>query len=155
MRMRDLLTSGVFLAVLVLHFGTQWYAWKVHLKEVPVEDRVVDSSGDSLWRVCSFPVFAIVPRRTQNLRFFELLAANSMLWSIVLSWCVYTSLRRLRKPRRGARQRVGRASPAPLKPSAAAPTRTDRLVELKRLRDQGLITREEYQQQRTAILTDL
>ncbi len=154
MRMRDLVTSGVFLAVLVVHFGVQWYAWKVHIEAVSVEERVVDSEGDSWWGVCSFPLFVLVPRRTQNLHFHELLVANSVLWAVVLSWVIYGSLRRWSKPRGRVRQRVGAIVAVP-KPPAAAQTRTDRLVELKRLRDQGLITLEEYQQRRTTILTEL
>ena len=151
MRLRDLVSSGIFLLVAVGHFAAQWYGWKQHLagaQSVPV-------TGDpsAWWHTCSFPLFILVPGRYHHEHFFQLLAANSVLWGLAAAWCAHKL-----QPRR-ARRRVGQARrPAACGvgahgTAAAAPRiSADRLVELKRLRDQGLISTEEYQRQRSDLI---
>jgi hypothetical protein len=150
MRLRDVITSALFVAAASAHFALQWYGWKLHIGEIPSAPHLFASS-ESLWDVCSFPLFAIVSRRVQNLHFIELLLANSAIWGGVLSWLAYGIAR--------IGGRVGRSRPAvaaaKVVGSATGRTGADRLVELKRMLDQGLISGDEYQRKRAAILTDL
>lgn len=147
MRLSDLLTSGVFLLVALLHFGLQWYGWKIHLGEIPT---VAEWQGDQVWRVFSFPLFALLSRRVQHLHFFEVLVANSVLWGAVLVWGTKAWLGIVRR----ATGRT-RASRTRLHSSVPLRTETDRLVELKKLFDQGLISGDEYQRKRDMILRGL
>jgi hypothetical protein len=154
MRLRDLVTNLIFLTLALVHFGAQWYAWKLHVDQVPAgSDWLIGSSPDQLWNLFSLPLFVVVPRRLQNLYFFEVLIANSALWGAVLSWGVALPLRLLSG---GGGKRTRLPVPAPVAARQSTPrTGTDRLVELKRLRDEGLITREEYQRKRTTILLEI
>jgi Short C-terminal domain len=149
MRLRDMFTSTVFLAVVVVHFGIQWYGWKVHIGEIQPAGDLIGTSGDSLWQVFSFPLFVLSPRRMQYLYFIQMLVANSALWGMVLAWSTYGALGRPRRRKR----RVHKLT-LPPKPWAEDPARTgiDRLLDLKRLLDQGLISSEEYQRKRASIL---
>ena len=143
MRLRDLVSSGIFLLVAVGHFAAQWYGWKQHLagmQSVPVTG---DPSG--WWHTCSFPLFVLVPGRYHHLHFFALLVANSVVWGLAGAWLAHMLQRRRRPRRRG--QRLGTLHPK----APAARTTTDRILELKRRRDQGEISAEEYQRQRASI----
>jgi hypothetical protein len=150
MRMRDLITSGVFLAVVAVHFSLEWYGWKLHIHEVPFSVRALDATGDGLWDLCSLPLFAVIPRRLQNVYFSELLLANSSLWGIAGAWSAYVAFRLAKIGKRGARR-----LPVPAVKSEPVRIGADRLVELKKLRDQGLITTEEFQRKRETILTQV
>jgi hypothetical protein len=153
MRIRELLTVLLFLAVAVVHFGLQWYGWRLHLREVGDAAAPLVSSGDPIWRICSFPLFAWVPRRFQNLYFLEILFANSLIWGGTVAWANYMILTILNRGRRSIRPSSRKQKPD--KPSLGKRTETDRLVELKHLLDQGLITQEEYREKRAAILVKL
>ena len=150
MRIRDVIASGVFLAAVVVHFSVQWYGWKIHIHEVPFTVHWLDPNDDDLWAVCSLPLFAMIPRRIQNVYFLQLLLANSALWGGVVAWSAYVVLRLSQH----GKHRVRRL-PIPVPPSAPVRIGTDRLVELKKLRDQGLITTEEFQRKRESILTQV
>ena len=144
MRIRDIVTSGIWLAVFAAHFGLQWYGWKAHIEEIAL------ANGESLWNTCSFPLFVLISRRIQNLHFFEILVANSALWATAAAWIAHGLQRLLSRARHRARH-----SAPKVQVTAAELTRADRLVELKRMLDQGLISRDEYQQKRHTILIRL
>jgi hypothetical protein len=152
MRIRDLLTSGVSIAVVAIHFAVQWYGWKLHVGEAA--DPTMLPPGDLMWQVCSFPLFTLVPRRLHYLYFLEMLVANSAIWGLVAAWSAHRLFRRVRIGGRVHRQSTLRGGMATT-PTAALPTRTDRLVELKRMRDQGLVTKEEYVRQREGIINEI
>jgi len=141
MRLRDIVTSSVWLVVFAVHFGLQWYGWKAHIEEIRL------ASGEWLWSHCSFPLFVLISRRIQNLYFFEILLANSAMWATVAAWIAHVVQRFTHHPRRRPGSIAARATAA-----AADITQADRLVELKRMLDQGRISREEYQAKREAIL---
>ncbi|HVN86058.1 MAG TPA: hypothetical protein VMW17_14560 [Candidatus Binatia bacterium] len=142
MRIRDLITSGVWLTAFGLHFAAQWFGWKTHIGEIAL------ANGESLWNAYSYPLFVLVPRRIQNLHFFELLVANSVLWATGAAWLAHLAQRVIHRIRR-----LGPAAPAAKSTASATErTRADRLVELKRMVDHGQISREEYQKQRQSIL---
>jgi hypothetical protein len=149
MRLRNLFSSITFLAATAMHSALQWYGWKLHIGEVAVGDGLLTASQHGLWKMSAFPLFTFTSRYLQNLYFTELLLANSVVWGITLAWIAYVLLG---MSRHGAR-RVH--VPAPQPAASAARTQTDRLVELKRLRDQGLITPDEFQRKRAAILTEI
>jgi hypothetical protein len=153
MRLRDLVTNLIFLALAVVHFSLQWYGWKMHLQQVEAGGALLGGSGDQLWTILSFPLFVVLPRRLQNLYFLEMLVANSALWGITLSWGIALPHRLLTRGKAKARLVTG--SEAAEASPATPRTGTDRLVELKRLKDEGLITREEYQRKREIILLDI
>ena len=142
MRIRDIVTSGVWLLAFAVHFGLQWYGWKAHIEEIPF------ANGEWLWTHCSFPLFVVISRRIQNLHFFEILVANSALWATVAAWTTHVAQRVMHRPKRR------RPSSVAVKAKAAVAdiTPADRLVELRRMLDQGRISREEYQAKREAIL---
>ncbi|MBI1817772.1 MAG: SHOCT domain-containing protein [Deltaproteobacteria bacterium] len=146
--MRDMITSGVFLAVVAVHFSLQWYGWKLHIHEAPFSVQALEATGDSLWDLCSLPLFALISRRLQNLYFTEVLLANSALWGIAGAWSAYVLLRLTKIGKRRARR-----LPVPVTKSEPVRIGADRLLELKKLRDQGLITTEEFQRKRETILT--
>jgi len=153
MRLRDLATNLIFLTLAVVHFGLQWYGWKMHLQQVEAGGALLGASQDQLWTILSFPLFIALPRRLQNLYFLEMLVANSALWGLTLSWGIALPHRFLTRGK--AKARLATASEAVEASPAAPRTGTDRLVELKRLKDQGLISREEYQRKRETILLDI
>ncbi|HUI27074.1 MAG TPA: SHOCT domain-containing protein [Candidatus Kryptonia bacterium] len=142
MRLRDIVTSGVWLVVFAVHFGLQWYGWKAHIEEIRL------ANGEWLWSHCSLPLFVVISRRIQNLHFFEILVANSALWATAAAWAAHLTQRLMHRPKR---RRAGSIGAKP-KVAAADITPADRLVELKRMLDQGRISREEYQEKREAIL---
>ena len=150
MRLRDLVSSGIFVLVAVGHFAAQWYGWKQHL----ASGGSVGVAGDpsAWWHTCSFPLFVLVPGRYHHLHFFELLTANSVVWGLAGAWLAHKLQPRRRRPQpRRARSGQGLGAPPP----RAVPvprTATDRIVELKRMRDQGEISHEEYQRQRASIV---
>ena len=153
MRLRDLATNLVFLALAVLHFSLQWYGWKLHLQQVEAGGALLGTSQDQLWNILSFPLFVILPRHLQNLYFLEILVVNSALWGGALSWGIALPHRFLTRGK--AKALLVTTSEAAEASPAAPRTGTDRLVELKRLKDEGLISREEYQRKRETILLDI
>jgi hypothetical protein len=150
MRLRDLVSSGIFLLVAVVHFAAQWYGWKQHL--AGTGGVVVTGNPSAWWHILSFPLFVFVPGRYHHLHFFELLAVNSVVWGLAGAWLAHKLQPRRRRPR-PRRVRPGQG-PGAAQPRAAtvAHTTTDRMLELKRMRDQGEISPEEYQRQRANIL---
>lgn len=150
MNLRNLFTGIAFLSVATMHSALQWYGWKLHIGDVEVGNGLLTASQHGLWNMSSFPLFTFTSRRLQNLYFTELLFTNSVLWGATVAWITYVFLWVFR---RGARRL--QIPPPARSVTAAVRTQTDRLVELKRMRDQGLITPDEFQRKRAAILTDV
>ncbi len=148
MRLRDLVSSGIFLLVAVGHFAAQWYGWKQHL--AGAGGVAVSGDPSAWWHTCSFPLFALVPGRYHHVHFFELLVANSVIWGLAGAWLAHKLQPRRRRPQ----PRRARPGQGPARPQTApvARTATDRMLELKRMRDQGEISLEEYQRQRANIM---
>ena len=142
MRMRDALYGAAVLLVGIVHFALQWLGWKEHLEEAALQSGLLALLPEgSLWPVLSFPLFTWVPRRLQYLHFFSLLVVNSLLWAGAVVFCgsfLWGLPVRLRYRRRW---KAGNSL-----------TWADQLLELKRLRERGAITFEEYQRRREAIL---
>jgi hypothetical protein len=82
MKIRDLIRFVVLVVGFFLHLSFQWYAWKIHLGEIPRPGDI----GDELWQVLSFPLFTVLSRRMAQLHFYELLLFNSALWGAALAW---------------------------------------------------------------------
>lgn len=154
MQVRHVFSLAIITLIAVLHFAVQWFAWKVHLVEIPIGSSVLGPPGDYLWTVCSWPMFEIVPRRVQHLHFFAILLFNSFTWGAAVVGGVTASrrfaqfvLNRRRKKRAeaGCRETAIRTAP---------PTRMERIIELNAQLNLKRITEDEYRSIRKAIMRE-
>jgi hypothetical protein len=154
MQVRHFFTLAAILLVAILHFAVQWYAWKVHLFEIPLGDSLLGPPADYLWKVSSWPLFHIVSGRTQHLHFLAVLLGNSLAWGAAFTAAttsVWRLAQRVRNRRRKQRAEALAAKP-PIK--TTPPTRVERIIELNSLLNRRRITEEEYRVMRKAIMRE-
>lgn len=154
MRVRHFFSLLLILLVATLHFAVQWYAWKVHLFEIPLEGSLLGPPADYLWKFVSWPMFWIVSRRIQHLHFLATLLANSFFWGAAVVFAatafwrfVERALNRRRRKRFDAASQKSRVRTSP-------PTRLERIIELNSLFNRRRITEEEYREMRKAIMRE-
>lgn len=104
MKLSELMRSVLFVAAAVAHFVVQWLGWKIHLHEVVPAAGSLVPAGDTLWNLCSFPLFTLLPRRIQHLHFFEMLIANSLVWGAAAVYVASIALRSWSRRRRLVRR---------------------------------------------------
>lgn len=154
MRIRHFFSLAAIALIAILHFTVQWFAWKVHLFEIPMGDSPLGPPADYLWKVCSWPMFEIIPRRVQHLHFLATLLANSVIWGAAFvggatgSWRLGRFLLN-----RGTKKRAEAASrEAAIR--TTPPTRLERIIELNALLNLKRITEDEYRAMRKAIMRE-
>lgn len=154
MQVRHFFSLATILLVAFLHFGLQWYAWKVHRFEIPLENSLLAPPADYLWKVCSWPMFHIMPRRNQHLNFLPVLMMNSLAWGaafLVGTTSVWRLGARVRMRRR-KKHASSLTEAAPIR--TAPPTRLERVIELNAMLNRRRITEEEYRGMRAAIMRE-
>jgi hypothetical protein len=154
MQVRHVFSLAVITLIAVLHFAVQWFAWKVHLFEIPMGSSVLGPPGDYLWTVCSWPMFEIVPRRVQHLHFLAILLANSFTWGAVIVGGVTASRRFAQFVLHRRRKKRAEASCREAGIRTAPPTRMERIIELNAQLNLKRITEDEYRAMRKAIMRE-
>lgn len=154
MSVRHLFSLAAVLFIATLHFAAQWYAWKVHLFEIPMGDSLLGPPADYLWKTLSWPTFQVVSRRIQHLHFLAVLVANSLAWGAafvgaVTLFCRFVE-RVLNRRRRKRFDAASQQSPVRTSP----PTRLERIIELNSLFNRRRISEEEYREMRKAIMRE-
>jgi hypothetical protein len=94
--MTKILQSKPFLAVLAAiffigHFAFQFFAWAQH----PGNSAVAGQGSALSWFVSSFPLFAVLGSSLTTQFFWAALVANSVIWSVGLTWITAFSLRKV------------------------------------------------------------
>ena len=94
------------------HLTFQFFAWSVHPGNV-----AAPGEWTSLpWSISSFPLFAVLGNSVATDRFGTVLIANSLIWSVGLTWLTMIALRRSRS---GQNWRPGAAGTAGNAPEAS------------------------------------
>jgi len=154
MQVRHFISLALILLVATGHFTAQWYAWKVHLFEIPLDSTLLAPPGDYLWKAASWPMFYVVSRRTQHLHFLAILLANSLTWGAILVGTATSVLRAVARVRMRRRRKHAAALTEPEAIRTAPPTRMERIIELNSMLNRKRITEEEYRVMRAAIMRE-